>query len=86
MLKDGIKVSLEMTRDDARAELMVGIFGRVVSLDVDLKRWRMDFKKKSYSVMVGVGPLTVRVVSLDKMGKFIDSVLKENEDKLHSEM
>lgn len=86
MLKSGLKFSVEVNRDDVRAEVTVGAFGHVVCLDLDLRRWRMDFKKKSYSVMVSVGPLTVRVVNLDKMGEFIDSVLKENEDKLHSEM
>jgi len=86
MLKNGVKFSFELNKDDVRTEVTVGVFGHVVCLDLDLRRWRMDFKKKSYSVMVGVGPLTVRVVSLDKMRQFIDNVLKENEDKLHSEM
>jgi radical SAM superfamily enzyme with C-terminal helix-hairpin-helix motif len=86
MLSNGIKVNFEVNKDDVRAEVMVGALGRVVIVGVDLKRWKVEHKKKSYSVMFCVGPLMIRAVSIKKMNKFIDNVLKENEDKLHSEM
>ena len=86
MLNNGIKVNFEVNKDDVRVEVMVGALGRVVIVGVDLKRWKVEHRKKSYSVMFCVGPLMIRLVSLKKMNKFIDNVLKENEDKLHSEM
>ena len=85
MLSNGIKVNFEVTKGDARAEVMVGALGRVVVVCIDLKRWKVERKKKSYSVMFCVGPLMVKVVSLEKMNEFIDNVLKENEDSFHSE-
>lgn len=86
MLSNGIKVNFEVTKGDARAEVMVGALGRVVVVGVDLKRWKVEHKKKSYSVMFCVGPLMIKVISLEKMSEFIDNVLKENEDSFHSEM
>jgi hypothetical protein len=85
MLSNGIKVNFEVTKGDARAEVMVGALGCVVVVGVDLKRWKIEHKKKPYSVMFCVGPLIIKVVSLEKMNEFIDNVLKENEDSFHSE-
>lgn len=85
MLSNGIKVNFEVTKGDARVEVMVGALGCVVVMCIDLKRWKVEHKKKSYSVMFCVGPLMVKLISLKKMEHFINSILKEHEDKLHSE-
>jgi len=86
MLKNGIKINFELTKDDIRVDVAAGALGYVVNFSIDLKRWKVKFQKKSYSVMACVGPFMLRITSLEKIGQFINNVLKENEDKLHSEM
>lgn len=69
-----------------KKEIKINSMGYVLIIVFCLKDWKMFVQKKSYSVLLQIGPVVVRISNLDKLNKFIKKTLKEHEDKFHSEM
>jgi hypothetical protein len=62
------------------------LFGYSVKVVLNLKDWKIHRKVKSWFVFAHVGPVYFKVVDENKLTDYINKVLQDNEDKLHSEM
>jgi len=67
-------------------ETKLSLFGYSIVKSFCINKWHLDFKLKSYSVLFLVGPFMLKLISLNKMYEHVEKILKENEDKFHSEM
>lgn len=86
MLVGGLKIVLEFSKNDVRAEAIVNVFGRLVSVGIDLKSWKTSLSKRPFSVNVYVGPFVVSVVHLEKMNNYLDVLQEKSKYQDYTEM
>lgn len=67
-------------------EVKVTMFNYSIIKSFCLKKWNLGFKLKPYSVLFMIGPFALKLVSISKVYEHVEKVLKENQDKFHSEM
>ncbi len=65
--------------------LQVSLFGYTVKAAFVLNDWKACHKVKSWFVFAHIGPIYFKVVDENKLTEYINKVLQDNEDKLHSE-
>jgi hypothetical protein len=65
--------------------LQVSLFGYTIKTAFALSEWAFYYKIKPWAAIVNFGPFFFKIISDDKLTDYIYKVLKENEDKMHSE-
>lgn len=56
-----------------------------ISVAFCLTQWKLLYKLKPYSVLFVVGPFSLKLTDIKKLSNYIDKILKENENKMHSD-
>jgi hypothetical protein len=65
--------------------LQVSLFNYTIKTSFALSDWKLYCKVKPWSAAINIGPLFFKLIDEDKLTNHIYKILKENEDKMHSE-
>lgn len=65
--------------------LQISLLGYTKRVSITLSDWRLYIKIKPWSIKTQIGPIGINLVDENKLTEYINKVLAENEDNLHSE-
>ena len=77
MLCKGLKIVVEATEQDAKAEVKINIFNILFSCGINFFQWKCSVIKKAYLIKIKVGPLFCSFSNLYKMNNYLDSCLED---------
>lgn len=80
MLSKGLKIVIETTEQDVKAEVIINIFNILCSFGINFLQWNCSVIKKAYLIKIKVGPFYCSLINLCKMNSILDSYLEDKID------